>query len=127
MEKEGHEPTQAITPYFTVQDGDRLIEFLIAAFDASLVKENRLEDKRIQHARLLIGDSLIMLNESSDQYAANISQMYLYVDNADKTYERSLELGAASLMEPNDRPFGDRVAGIKDPCGNIWWLATRGA
>ncbi len=118
---DGH---QTITPYFTVVDADRLIEFLTAAFDARVIRENRYDDTRIQHARLRIGNAIIMLNESSDAYPANTSQMHLYVGDADAAYELALKSGAVSLMEPNDRPHGDRMAGIKDPCGNIWWLAT---
>ncbi len=118
---------QTITPYFTVQNADRLIEFLVASFDAALVKESRYDDGRIQHARLQIGNSLIMLNESSADYPINMSQMHLFVHNADETYELALQLGAVSLMEPNDRPHGDRMAGIKDPCGNVWWLASQQA
>ena len=114
----------SITPYFTVDDADRLIAFLVAAFGASVVKEVRYDDNRLQHARLLLGNSLIMLNESTGDYPANTSQMHLYVDDADKVYAAALQLGAASLMEPNVRPHGDRMAGIKDPCGNVWWIAT---
>ena len=113
-----------ITPYFTVEGADRLMTFLVAAFDATLVKESRYDDKSIQHARLLIGNSLIMLNESTDEYPANISQMHIYVEDADNAYQLALQLGATTLMEPNNRPHGERMAGIKDPCGNIWWIAT---
>lgn len=113
-----------ITPYFTVQDADRFMNFLVAAFGATLVKESRYDDNGIQHARLLIGNSLIMLNESTDEYPANVSQMHIYVEDADKAHQLALQLGATTLMEPNDRPHGDRMAGIKDPCGNIWWVAT---
>ena len=116
---------QTITPYFTVKDADRLMTFLGAAFGATLVKESRYNDGRVQHARFKIGNSLIMLNASTDDYPANISQMHIYVENADIAYETALRLGATSLMEPNDRPHGDRMAGIKDPCGNIWWLASQ--
>jgi uncharacterized glyoxalase superfamily protein PhnB len=113
-----------ITPYFTVDEGDKLIAFLTAAFDAAVIKDNRYDNGRIQHARLRIGDSVIMLNESAPDYPANTSQMHLYVANTDSAYARALELGGTSLMEPNDRPHGDRMAGISDPCGNVWWLAT---
>ena len=109
----------SITPYFTVKDADKLVDFLITAFGASLIKENRNDDKRIEHARLLIGTSIIMLNESSDTYPVNTSQMHLFVEDTDTTYEMALRSGGVSLMEPNDRPHGDRMAGIEDPCGNI--------
>ncbi|WP_367181351.1 VOC family protein [uncultured Roseovarius sp.] len=65
-----------------------------------------------------------MLNESTDEYPANISQMHIYMEDADSAYQLALQLGATSLMKPNNRPHGDRMAGIKDPCGNIWWIAT---
>ena len=115
---------QTVTPYFTVQDADRLMNFLVAAFGATLVKESRYADNSVQHARFKIGNYLIMLNQSTGDYPANVSQMHIYVEDADSAYQAALRLGATSLMEPNDRPHGDRMAGIKDPCGNIWWLAS---
>ena len=117
---------QSITPYFTVADADRLIAFLTAAFSATVIKESRYDNNRIQHARLRIGSSIIMLNESTDSYPVNVSQVHLYVDDTDGAYDAALRLGAQSLMKPNDRPHGDRMAGIKDPCGNVWWIAAHG-
>jgi len=115
---------ETITPYFTVSDADQFIEFLCAVFDATVIKENRYQDGSIQHARVQIGNSIIMLNQSTDTFPANISQMHLFVDDADAAYTAALNCGGTSIMEPNDRPHGDRMAGIKDPCGNIWWIAT---
>ena len=116
--------TGTVTPYFTVDDADRLIAFLTEAFGAVLFKDVRHADGQVQHARLRIGDSVIMLNESSAAFAANVSQMHLSVDDADATHARAVGLGAVSVMAPNDRPHGARMGGIKDPCGNIWWIAS---
>ncbi len=113
-----------ITPYFTVGDADKLIEFLVTAFDAVIVIEDRYANNSIQHARVRIGNSILMLNESTYEYPVNVSQMHLYVEDADSTYARALQAGAAALMEPNTRPHGDRMASVKDPCGNIWWVAS---
>ena len=114
-----------ITPYFTVQDADRLIDFLIRTFDGVLVRENRYADGRMQHARVQIGDSLLMINSSTENYPANISQMHIVVADADAVYDGALRQGATSIMEPNDRPHGERMAGLTDPCGNIWWIASQ--
>lgn len=114
----------SVTPYFTVADADRLVEFLITVFDATVIKENRYDNNRIQHVRLRIGSSIIMLNESTEIYPALVSQTHLFVSDADATYKAALSSGATTIMEPNDRPHGDRMAGVKDPCGNIWWIAT---
>lgn len=107
-----------------MHDADRLVEFLSAVFDAAIIEEKRYDDGKIQHARMCIGNSLLMLNECSEAYPANVSQMHLYVEDADTTFATALSAGATSLMEPNNRPHGDRMAGIEDPCGNIWWIAT---
>ena len=83
-------PNSTITPYFTVADADLLIQFLTKLFDAKLVKEDRYESGKIQHARLRIGDALIMLNESSVDYPANISQMHIRVDDTETTFEKAM-------------------------------------
>ncbi len=116
----------SITPYFTVADADSLLAFLLEAFGGTIVIENRNPCGRIQHARVRIGDSILMLNESTDDYPVNVSQMHLYVENADSAFSNALKAGALAIMEPNERPHGDRMAGVKDPCGNVWWLATTG-
>ena len=118
---------QAITPYFTVADAEGFMDFLAKVFGAVQVKLDRYADGRVKHARMKIGGSIIMLNQSSDDYPVNISQMHLFVADADATFQKAREMGATPLMQPNIRPHGDRMAGIKDPCGNIWWLATPGA
>jgi uncharacterized glyoxalase superfamily protein PhnB len=39
-------------------------------------------------------------------------------------YKRALAAGGASLYEPTDMPYGDREGGVKDPSGNMWFIAT---
>lgn len=114
---------RSITPYFTVSDAARLMEFLVAVFDATIILDKRYPNDTIQHARLRIGDSILMMNESSDEYPANVSQIHLYVENIDIAFTNAMEAGATVLMKPNNRPHGDRMAGVKDSCGNVWWLA----
>lgn len=113
-----------LTPYFTVQDADALIRFCVAVFDARILKDNRYDDGTLQHARLQIEDSLIMLNQATADFPVTVSQMHLYVDDVDATYHLALEEGATSLMVPMLRPHGDRMAGFIDPTGNFWWVAS---
>jgi len=112
-----------ITPYFTVTDADRLVRFMADVFGGVVIKEVRYPDGKMQHARVRIGDSVVMLNERTETYAANVSQMHIYVDGVEETHLAAVRAGASSIMEPNLRPHGERMAGIKDPCGNVWWLA----
>jgi PhnB protein len=46
------------------------------------------------------------------------------VNDTDAVYQRALQAGAASIMEPADQFYGDRSAGVQDPSGNQWWIAT---
>jgi uncharacterized glyoxalase superfamily protein PhnB len=48
---------------------------------------------------------------------------WVRVDDLDKTYQRCLDLGATSVIEPVDRPWGDRLAAVKDPEGNMIGLS----
>ena len=49
---------------------------------------------------------------------------YLYVQDADASYWRALNAGAAGVHEPADQPYGDRTAAVRDVFGNVWYLAT---
>ena len=37
---------------------------------------------------------------------------------------RALAAGATSEREPADQFYGDRSGGVRDPAGNLWWIAT---
>ena len=115
---------QRITPYFTVKNADAFVSFVRDVFKADLFKEDRYPDGAIRHARLSISGNVIMLNEASDEYQPNQSQLHVYVDSVEQTYSIAPQQGATSLTKPNLRPHGDRMAGFKDPFGNIWWIAA---
>jgi uncharacterized glyoxalase superfamily protein PhnB len=114
-----------VTPYMTVQGADKLIAFLKEAFGARESERLTGEDGRIQHAEVRIGDSVVMMAQATEQWKAMPSAIYLYVDDTDATYQRALQAGATSVMEPADQFYGDRNAGVQDPVGNYWWIATR--
>ena len=50
------------------------------------------------------------------------SQMALYVDSfsqVDEEYQKAIDNGATSLLEPTTEPWGQRTCFIADPEGNI--------
>lgn len=113
-----------VTPYLVVPGAGRLIEFLKEAFKAEEVERMSQPDGTVMHAEVRIGDSIIMMGESSDKFPAMPAAIYLYVPDIDAVYKRALAAGAASTMEPANQFYGDRNAGVKDPSGNLWWIAT---
>jgi PhnB protein len=115
-----------VTPYLTVADARQVIDFLKHAFGAQTAEALAQDsDGRIRHAELKIGDSMVMIGEASDQWKPRPANFYLYVPDCDVVYKRALGAGAKSLMEPADQFYGDRNAGVEDPAGNFWWIATR--
>ena len=114
----------SVTPYLVVEGAKKLLEFLQQAFDAKVMERMERPDGVIGHAEVLIGDSTVMLAEASGQWKPMPAGIYLYVNDTDTTYKRALQAGATSLMEPANQFYGDRNGGVKDPSGNLWWIAT---
>ena len=50
--------------------------------------------------------------------------LYIYVEDADRVFQRALDRGAKSLEEPQGMPYGDRRAMVLDRWDNIWQIAT---
>jgi PhnB protein len=113
-----------VTPYLIVEDAERFLAFVTQAFDAKPADITRESDGRILHGQVTIGDSLVMFAEATERWPVMTAALHLYVLDSDHTYRRGLEAGATSLMEPADQFYGDRSAGLRDPVGNVWWVAT---
>jgi PhnB protein len=113
-----------VTPYLVVNNVAELIEFLKRTFGAEERELLSKPDGGIMHAEVMIGDSVVMMGEPSDESEVIPALLYLYVDDCDAVYERALEAGATSLREPEDQFYGDRSAAVDDAFGNHWWLAT---
>ena len=115
---------RSVTPYLFVTGAARLLEYLPAAFNAELLTHESRPDGAIMHAELRIGDSMLMMAEASDGFGPMTSSIYLYVIDCDSVYQQALKAGGTSVFEITTLPSGERYGGIKDPCGNIWWIAT---
>ena len=116
---------RTVTPYLIVDGSAMVLEFVKEAFGG----EERLRlpgpNGTIGHAEVTIGDSVIMLADAGEQWPARPGTIHLYVQDCDATYRRALAAGAISMREPRTEFYGDRMAGVTDPAGNAWWIATR--
>lgn len=113
-----------VTPALRVPGVAKLIDFLTRAFDA---KENGRfvgKDGSIMHAEVMIGDSHVMMGEPGERFSPLPASLHLYVPDVDATYRRAIAAGGTSLREPANQFYGDRSAGVLDPCGNEWWIST---
>ena len=116
-----------ITPYLIAQDAASLIDFVKQAFEAIEHFRGTGSAGGI-HAELKIGDSMVMIGggKGDGLWSGEPSPatLYLYVNDADAVYKRALQAGASSIMEPANQPYGDRLGGVKDAFGNIWYIST---
>lgn len=115
---------RTITPYLITKDASRLIDFMKAAYGGEETFRMPLPDGSIMHAEMRIGDSILELADGNEQYPTSVTPLHLYVTDADAVYARAMAAGATSLFAPADREYGDREAGITDPNGNHWYIAT---
>ena len=115
---------RTVTPYLVVPDADAELNFLQAAFGATVASCERRPDNTIVHAEIAVGDSRIMLGQAAGQWKALRGAFYLWIDDVDQVYRKALAAGAVSESAPEDKPYGHRNAGVVDPAGSTWWLAA---
>jgi PhnB protein len=113
-----------VTPILLVEDADALIDFMKRALDAQEYQIGRKPDGRIWHADLTIAGAHVMISEAAGPFEALGAAVNVYVPDVDDTYRRALDAGAASVMAPSNRFYGDRNAVVKDRTGILWSLAT---
>ncbi len=121
-----------ITPYLTVHDAAKAIDFYKEAFGAEERSRMTLPDgKTVGHAELKIGDSIFMLSDEMPGQSCEPSAVsescvgfYLYVKDVDEVFGRAVAAGATVKETVKDEFWGDRIGKIADPSGHVWMLAT---
>ncbi len=114
----------ALSPYLIVEGAERLFDFLVETFGGKVDDRTLEESGVVRHGAVQIGDSMVEFTEARPDWPVSNASVHVYVPDTDATYERAIERGAESLYEPADMPYGERSAGIKDPTGNSWFIAT---
>jgi uncharacterized glyoxalase superfamily protein PhnB len=118
------EGLRAVTPYLHPRGAGEMIDFLRRAFGAEEQYRVQSPDGIIRHVVVKIGDSMLEMGEAHGQWQPMPTTFFMYVDEVDAWYERAIAAGARSRGTPCDQPYGDRVGGVADKFGNVWYLAT---
>ena len=115
-----------VTPWIISRDSAELIDFLAKAFDAHEREGSRMTNPQgqIEHVEVTIGESVVMLFDAHATWPKTPAFFRLYVEDADRTYRRAVEAGAVPVTEVTELFWGDRIARVRDPMGNIWWLQS---
>jgi PhnB protein len=137
MTQQGDTPRpqgQTLTPYLTVGNAAAAVEFYARAFGAEELDRQTAPDGKLLHAVLRFGSSQLMLSDefpdmdgcrSPQSLGGTTSTMHLDVPDADASFARAVDAGAAVSMPVMDAPWGARYGKVTDPFGHEWSLGTQ--
>ncbi|HEX8435287.1 VOC family protein [Archangium sp.] len=121
----------SLTPYLSLRDAAKAIEFYKAALGATELYRLPMPGGKIAHAELQIGDSRLMIadempewgNKSAKGYGGTPVGLCIYTENVDALTERFVKAGGKILRPLENQFYGDRTAQLEDPEGYKWTLA----
>ncbi len=122
------EGIRSVTPALRVKDCSAAIAFWKKAFGAEEI--SRAADpsgKKVWHAALRIGDSVIYCNDEFPEMGglAQPAELWLYGDDVDGRFKRAVDAGGKPAMPVADMFWGDRMGKVVDAWGIGWNLAQR--
>ena len=131
IQKENEYPVgyNKVNFFILVQGGaSQFIEFIEKVFNAVENKQARTPDKdgTLIHSEVKIGDSMILIADSKDDWPFTPAFPQVYVDNAQEILNRAETSGAKIITPVSDFYNGLKIARFLDSWGNIWWLFERG-
>lgn len=124
-----------LTPHLIIKDAAKAIEFYKKAFGAEELVRMPMPDGRLMHACLQIGNARLMLCDEFPEHDCGngasaktlgkaTATIHMYVEDADKAYQRAVDAGATPSMPVQDMFWGDRYGQVVDPFGQPWSIAT---
>lgn len=107
-----------VTTGFRATGAKQMLEFLQKAFGAVHVSGG------VEHAEIRLGETMLELSEAHGRWGPTRGAFHLFVPDCDAVYAEALRAGATSMWAPEDKPYGERSAGVSDAWGNQWYIAT---
>ena len=114
----------SVTPFVIVKGAVGFIDYMKEAFGAVELSRVADESGSIGHAEVRIGDSVVMLFDSKEDWPETPAFLRLYIEDVDAVYQRALKAGGDSVTRPTNMPWGDRSCRVRDPFGNLWWIMS---
>jgi predicted enzyme related to lactoylglutathione lyase len=109
-----------VRPIIVTPDVDRLLAFYTGVLGATETMRYP-EDGPVFYVGLQVGDSELGLSSDGSVMTGEPGRMLLSieVDDVDALLSRVTELGGQAPGPANDMQWGQRVAHVKDPDGNV--------
>jgi PhnB protein len=121
----------ALSPYLSAPDAEAAIAFYATVFGASERLRLGGPERRIGHAELTIGESVLMLADefprvdpSPRTLGGTPVTLSVYIADVDATFERAIAAGATSVRAVTDQFYRDRSGTLEDQFGHRWNVTT---
>ncbi len=124
---------RTVTPYLFITGTAEALDWYKKAFNAKEQSRQTTPDGRIMHARIRIGDSIIMMSDgmeggsvrSPKSLGATTSTMHIYTKNVDKLFQQAVDAGAKVTMPLDNQFWGERYGQVMDPFGHSWSMSMQ--
>jgi len=118
-----------ILPHLIYDDVAGAVAWLTTAFGfrERTAMRHTEADGTVGRTQMDVEDSVITLGTPSVHGASPArgvsSMLYVYVEDVDEHFRRSVAAGATVVAEPETVPWGDRRYQVADPEGHHWTFA----
>lgn len=132
-EESSQNPAPPITPYLYYEDVAGAIDWLsrVFGFHEREKETMRGPNGKVVHGAMELGDGVVMLGCPGKDYRSpkrlgQVTQnLYVYVDDVQRHFERAEQEGATILSRPEETFYGDRRYGAEDLEGHHWYFAQK--
>jgi PhnB protein len=124
---------RTVTPYLVINGAAEAIDWYKKAFNAKELSRQAVPDGKLMHARIRIGDSIVMLSDyfpggnakSPDALGSSPVTLHIYINNVDKLWQQAVDAGAKVSMPIDNTFWGERYGQLTDPYGHHWSLSQQ--
>jgi lactoylglutathione lyase len=120
---------KSIFPILVTADLRVALGFYRDLLGATVTYEFPGPDGEPAYAGLELGDSHLGIGRDPEAPAEPSGRfsLWVYVEDCDAAFARLKEAGVETVEEPADQPWGERVARVLDPDGNLVLLGQEAA
>lgn len=112
----------AVRPY--VFGPHNILQFVEDALKGRVIARHE-QSGNAAHLEVQIDDSIVVLELRDPPHPSGIpSSIYVYVEDVDAVTKIAANHKVEVFSPPEDKPYSERQAGLRDDYGNIWWVST---
>lgn len=120
-----------VTPYLLINGAAAAIDWYKKAFEAKELAREPSPDGKLMHARIRIGDSILMMSDvfpgssaqAPDSLGTSPVSLHIYAKNVDKLWQQAVDAGAKVTMQLDNMFWGERYGQLTDPFGHHWSMS----